>query len=556
MGANVPPSGIKSKAKAVTEITDCVGTKDVDPRVIIEKHFQVFEAIVGLAKQSLFQAKYENSAAYVQTAGHYAWYHPTGLFTCAELETILQQIGTALVPVSHASPRAVPVSPRTVLHVLTEAYGLGGHTRFVWRWIRADAKRSHSVVLTRQQDSELPAALKEAAEHTGGGVYFLDRRPGGLLARARALRRLATHADHVILHTHPNDVVPLIAFSQKQRPPVTLLNANDHVFWLGVSIVDQVAQLRESGRKLAKQRRGIPEFRCPLLPIPIEVEHGPAQRLEAKKQLGISPETVVLLSVASAYKYSAPPGQHFCDVLLPVMHKHQNALLLVIGPEGDREWATAAQEAGGTVRLLGKRRDTELFYRASDIYLDSFPFNSLTSALEAGAYGTPLVSYGVHSADAEVLCTDDVGLQGLILRGCDIEDYRNQVSRLIENPDFRAHLGELTRKGIIACHTNGGWNRLLEELYLRGSQAATEMRDEASVGRKITELDIKLAQVFAISGWSRGFANIIRNYVALFPLGARMGIWRDIFRGEWHYFPSLVLSDWQKTSLRLLCARA
>jgi hypothetical protein len=533
-------------------------TTSTEVQAAIDRHFAAFQALVGCARESLLQGKHDQCAAYIQTAGHHAWYHPTGLLACPELESMLTQIGSALAPRARATARIAPVPPRRVLHVLTEAYGVGGHTRFVWRWIRADADRSHSVVLTRQQDCGVPRSLKAAAEGTGGKLYFLDRRPGGLLARAQALRRLAARADHVILHTHPNDVVPLIAFAGRgQTPPVTLMNLNDHVFWLGASLVDQVAQLRESGRELAQQRRGLSESRCPLLPIPIEVRPRPKQGGEAKRKLGLSEETIVLFSVASAYKYSALPGQHFTDVLLPVVQKHPNVMLLVIGPEERGEWASAARQAGGRVTVFGKRADTELFFRAADIYLDSFPLNSLTSALEAGSYGTPIVSYCVGSADAEVLCTDDVGLPNLIIRGHCVDDYRSQVSRLIEDAEFRAKLGELTRQGIIACHAEGGWNRLLEELYVRGAQASsTPAPQENAVRRRVTELDIQLAGVFAISGWSRDFTTIILNYVALFPLGARIGIWRDIFHSNWRSLPAFTLADWQKTGLRLLWQRS
>ena len=541
----------------MVEIAESTNERTTDLREAIEKHFALFQGLASLAKQLLLEREYETSAAYVQVAAHYAWFHPIGLFASPELEAILTQIGAALDPVASGPARIAPVPPRKVLHVLTEVYPLGGHTRLVWRWIQADAGRTHSVVLTRQYDGEVPQPLKAAAEGTGGKLYFLDRQAGGLLGRAQALRRLAVGADHVVLHTYPYDVVPLIAFAQKEaRPPLTLMNKDDHVFWLGGSVADQVAQMRYSGWRLSQQRRGTPEARCVLLPIPLEVKRRTLSRGEAKKQLGLPENAVVLVSVASAYKYSSPGGQHFAEVLLPVIQEKKNAMLLVVGPEQRDEWASASLQAAGRIKAFGKRGDVDIFYQAADVYLDSFPFGSLTSLLEAGSYGTPLVSYRANSSEPELMCEYDPGLSDLPARPNRVDDYRNQVCRFIDDAQLRARLGEQTRESITAHHGRSGWKRLLEELYLcRGVLSSADAWNGASISRMVTDFDIHLAQVYMTSGLSRPFPKVIRNHVGLFPLKARVGIWWNIFGHEWHFLPVFLLSDWQKTKLRLLWSR-
>jgi glycosyltransferase involved in cell wall biosynthesis len=536
------------------DIAERANVRITDPREAIEKHFAVFQGIAGLAKRLLLERDYETSAACVQVAGHYAWFHPTGLLASPELEAILNQIGAASAPAACAPARTAQMPPRSVLHVVSEAYSLGGHTRFVWRWIQADAHRTHSVALTRQDDGEVPQPLEAAVEATGGKIYYLDRQVGGLLARAQSLRRLGSSTDHVILHAHPHDVVPLIAFAVKEgRPPLTILNHTDHVFWLGVSVADQVAQIRNSGQKLSEERRGLPESQCVLLPIPVEIKQESRRRAEAKRDLGISEDTVILLSVASPYKYRTFRGEHFADVLLPVLQKHGNSRLLVVGPEERDEWAAANEQAGGRIMAFGRRRDTELFNRAADIYLDSFPFSSLTSFLEAGSYGTPILAYRVHPPDAATLCGDDPALEDLLVQTSSPDDFRSQISRFVEDAELRAKVGELTKKSIIAYHVRGGWNRFLEELYLHVNQhSRQQLPGDDRTLMNVTELDLRLAEAYETSGLARGFRGVVRNHVGLFPLKARMGIWWEIFAHEWRYLPQFLLADWQKTKLRLL----
>jgi glycosyltransferase involved in cell wall biosynthesis len=523
----------------------------------IEQYFAKFEQLIAFARDSFLAGDRDSSAAYIQAAGYYAWLHPTGLFASTELEELLTKIGSSLAPQPPAFSRTPQAPPKTVLHVLTEVHGLGGHTRLTWRWIEADPTRSHSVVLTSQGAPEVPAPLIQAAEATGGKVHFLDRGPGGLISRAQALRKLAANFDHVALHIHPYDVVPLIAFARReQRPPLSFLNHNDHVFWLGTTIADQVAEMRESGRQLSMSRRGISETRISMLPIPLEVKPELLERGEAKKQLGISLDAIVLLTIAGAYKYNAAEGQHFTDVLLPILQTHPRAQLLVIGPADTGVWATASQRSAGQLKVLGRRSDTALFYQAADIYLDSFPFSSLTAVLEAGGFAAPIVSYCARSAGAEILCGDDLALTKLILRGSNANEYARQITRLIENPKLRTELGQSTRESLIAYHAKGGWNEFLEKLYERSAESAqAEFAQGPHVPREVGELEAQLNEVFSISGLAADVSYILRNSVGFFPFKTRMKIWRDVFGSQPSLLPACLLSDWQKVGLKLLQQR-
>jgi glycosyltransferase involved in cell wall biosynthesis len=523
----------------------------------IERYYAMYEQLTGFARDCFHVGDSESSAAYIQAAGYYAWLHPTGLFASTELEDLLAEIGATIAAHTPAAGRDAPAYPKNVLHVLTEVHGLGGHTRLTWRWIEADDTRAHSVVLTSQGAPEVPAPLIRAAEASGGKVYFLDRGPGGLIARAKSLRKLAADFDHVALHIHPYDVVPLIAFARReQRPPLSFLNHNDHVFWLGATVGDQVAEMRDSGRKLSETRRGVAPSRISMLPIPLEVKPELLERSEAKKQLGIAQDAIVLLTIAGAYKYNAPEGRHFTDVLLPVLQNHPKAQLLVIGPTDTGVWAEATRRAAGQLKVLGRRGDTALFYQAADIYLDSFPFSSLTAVLEAGCHAAPIVSYCGRSAGAEILCGDDLALTKLIQRGSNPDEYARQIHRLIENPALRTDLGRLTRESLIAYHARGGWNQFLEKLYLRSAECARAAFVPGNrVPREAGELENQLNEVFSISGLAADVSYILRNSVGFFPLNSRLKIWREIFGSELRLLPACLLPDWLKVDLKLLQQR-
>ncbi len=520
----------------------------------IDRHFAILRSLEHKASLCFERGEMELSAAWIQLAGQYAWFHPTGVLASWDLETILAKLSRILSPDRRARNRERVAAPRKILHVLSEVYALGGHSRLVWRWIRADGLRMHSVALTRQMESEVPAPLKFAVEATGGRIHFLDRRRGGLLARARALRSLAGKFDHVVVHTHPWDVTPPIAFTaDEERPPLTLMNKDDHVFWLGAAMADQVAQMRPAGSLLCQERRGIPASRCRMLPLPLEIPQEPVRRQEARQALGIAGDAPVLLSVASPYKYETA-GEHFTAILLPLLHEFPEAILFVLGPDARGPWQSAADQCGGRLRAVGRRGDAEMFYRAADIYLDSFPLNSLTSALEAGIHGKPIVSYFPYSAEAGVLLSDDDALNGVSFLARDAEQYREALRGLISNPQLRLQRGEKTRESIIGQHTGKGWARFVEDLYAdvpRNRESDAPQPAE----RRVTELENVLTGIYAAAGLSRDLKQDIRNHLALFPLKARLALWAKEFGCNIGVLPSCILSDGQKTMLRLLRTR-
>src|SRR4051812_5622638 len=70
--------------------------------------------------------------------------HP-GVMTSPRLERVLTDVAERhLEPVERAKPPARPV--RRVLHIVTETYPTGGHSRVLWRWISRDRGRVHTVV--------------------------------------------------------------------------------------------------------------------------------------------------------------------------------------------------------------------------------------------------------------------------------------------------------------------------------------------------------------------------------------------------------------------------
>jgi glycosyltransferase involved in cell wall biosynthesis len=497
---------------------------------LVQQNFKEFRCLVAQAKNFMERGQYDAAAIYAEIAAFYAVGKHCGLFVSPELEAILSKIGQKVIPISLSSNQnpSLHKTPKHILHVATWVKSIGGHSRMIGRWIQQDTENSHSLVLTRQDATEIPHLLREAVRKSNGKMYILNGKIGDfeLIALAKRLREIAALADLVVLHIGNCDVVPLIAFANKeQSPPILLLDHADHLFWLGASISDVVISLRDSGMRLAQKRRGINLDQSVQLPIILEPTQRLLSRIEAKHELGIPEESILLLSVARSVKYKTIDGISFADAHIPLLENNKRAFLIIVGPGNTEDYSSAIQQTGGRIIVHPEREDTSIFYQAADIYVDSFPFVSTTSLLEAGSYGVPLVSRFPYSDASSVLGADMPGLIGNLIRTRDLEEYRKAVTYLIVDEQHRLSLGEATRKKIVETHTEIYWQRSLQAVY---AHAAIKPRETITTARMdqacIGEPDVFIQRIH--SNWDNNWRDwVFVPRLSMLPFGHRLRFW-------------------------------
>ena len=497
---------------------------------LIAQNFSMFDSLLFKAKDLVKHGQYDAAAVYGQMAANYAQINHCGFFVNGELEKLLLTIGKKAIPNNYHKRNISDLkSPNKILHVSTNIGSIGGISRLMGRWLEQDAERSHSVALTRQVAENVPQNIKDAVLNSKGKIYLLNEQVGGIITRAKRLRECAADADLVVLHTWEHDVIPTIAFANReQSPPIIHVNNGDHWFWVGASICDVLANLRESGRVLSQQRRGIESQRNLVLPTILEPISREISRAEAKRQLGLEPNSILLLSIARSVKYKTVGDINFAQAHLPLLDRYKNAILIVIGAGNSNEdWSDAIAQSQGRIRVLGETKDTATFYQAADIYVDSFPFVSITSLLEAGSYGVPLVSrYPYDSDKCGVLGSDMPGLADNLIRAKNIEEYTQALAKLVEDEKFRLSLGEATRSKIAANHWGESWQCLLERVYDRAMTVTkqTETPDE------VAEMSLGEPDVFLPSVNHTEIYTVIHWHLSLMPLKQRWSLWFSLVR--------------------------
>lgn len=407
---------------------------------------------VEKAEAAFMDGNCEGATIWAQKAADFAFWHHPAVYSSAELETVLLKCARELDARYEINIKDIPEknpAKRSVLHVLSQGYSIGGHTKLVKQWIQTDTDNTlHSIAVTLNGEST-PEWLIEAARNSGGWYYRLDQDNLNLCQRAKVLRAIAySWADVVVVHAHPHDPIPVLSFGIDGGPPIIFMNHADHGFWLGVSVADTVANIRKSGELITLNQRGAKHSEY--LPIPLSVPQRVIAKEEAKRRLGIDCDKIVLLSVASAYKYSACGQLDFLQSLKNIVLRNPQVIALVIGPIDEGRWQQLRFATGGRVRALGIQSDVSLYYNCADVYLESFPVGSITAALEAGIHGIPMV--GLIDKIPLIIQNDDISIKKANTHVCNLTAYEEEVEKLILNRDLRELRSSHIEKLILNDH--------------------------------------------------------------------------------------------------------
>jgi hypothetical protein len=421
-------------------------------RQAMEEQARAFDSFAAAALRATDPLE---AAGLAQIAYAYANRRHPGRMTSPPLERLINDLGRAHVP--GGEQRLPHPGPERMLHVTTQVYATGGHTRVLERWIERDRTRRPTLLLLRQEDP-LPDSLRDACSAAGAATVAAP--PGDLLQRARDLRALACHHDAVVLHVSPFEVVVALAFADPSgRPPTILFNHASQHLWAGVGAVDVLASLWQLDADDAVARRGVPAERSLVLPLPATPRPLPA-RAAARAQLGLPPDAPVLLCAASPYKLDPVLEPSFHDVVAALVTELPDVHVLVAGPAPDSGLVPDHPRA----RALGPVPDIGPLLAAADLLLDSWPASGATMMLDAAAAGLPCLALG--GGDPSVaLVRPPAGLfDGTVTNAGDLPELVAATAALLGDEPRRRALADRVRTYAATCHGERGWLDALEEL--------------------------------------------------------------------------------------------
>lgn len=504
-----------------------------DPTLALaEARFREFEATLATAEKAFRRGRYDAAAAHAGLAALTAMRPHAGFFASPRLERMLLQIGRRTAEATDYR-RPVETRIRRVLHVASEILPVGGLTNNLTHWLGADSSRTHSLAMIHHRH-EIPEAITIPIRKSGGEIYRINKTRGHQIAWAQRLRRIAQTYDAVVLHVYGQDPVPVIAFAEPaRRPPVLLLNHADHLFWLGASIADVVINMREAAADLSIARRGIEQRRNVVVPTVIAPPVRTRSREDARRALGIPLDGIVMFSAARGMKYRTVDGVPYTAPFVPLLEKHPKAQLIVLGAGEQPDWKSDIDAVDGRIQSFAEQPNARVFHEAADIYVDSYPFVSSTSMMEAAGLGVPLVSRFYGPREARIFAINHPGIDKPTLHAASDQQFVDHLDRLISDPAFREAKGREAREAVLYYHTPPGWLAFIERAYRAAEELppvdsaamfAPDARETLSHG----EPDRSLYEIFGFSGDDKWV--LMRDYLGVLPLMARVHAWAKLRR--------------------------
>lgn len=299
----------------------------------------------------------------------------TGQYSSALMENEIIEIGKKINFQRNTAPKK-----NHVLHVMSRAYAVGGHTRIVNNWIKWDEERTSSIVFTEMTYFEVPDFLKERVRESGGRIYCLQ---GDYISKAEDLLDLSQDYERVVLHIHMHDIVPVLAYSNiNWDTPVYFYNHADFRFSYGFSVSDVVLNLNEFDDRITKDYRGcevstVLEFpglanaEGPIIinTSQVKAELGERYHFDASKKL--------IVSMGANFKYKNIIGisfNHFVTELLSRLDEDVYFLIIGADPK-EKKWEVMSQETEGKGKALGvlPLEEAEKLISCADLYVASFP---------------------------------------------------------------------------------------------------------------------------------------------------------------------------------------
>ena len=280
---------------------------------------------------------------------------------------------------------------------------------------------------------------------------------------------------------------------------------------------------------LAEKRRGIARERSLLVPIIVSPTIRTQTREQARKDLGVKDDEVLLVSVARRDKYRTVEGQSYADAHTAVLRKFPNARLMVVGADDQPDWQASIHATDGRIEPLSPRVPKQ-YLEAADIYLDSYPFCSATSMMEAAGYGLPCITRFVLPKDARICGMDHPGLYGPLVEVNNLASYQTKLSELVANAGLRKSAGDAIHESVKRSNVAPGWCSYLEAAYTVACALPRPDGHAIFAGSADTpefgEPDIRIEDIYGRQRPDRH--QLLKEHLGQLGFSERLRAWRTI----------------------------
>lgn len=383
----------------------------------------------------------------IEILSRFAYLNHTGLFYDVRTEGILLEIGRSINETINEVDSLIEngdfSSTHSTLHIATEIYKTGGHTRILAQLVKRSTQVDQYLLLTKQKRDDLPEWFVLETSDKLRIVTLADTLLNNtLLEKALFIRKYSRKFERVLLYVHPYDALPILSFAEVETPPVLLENHAHSWFWLGSSIADIVFSHTEFHKELTDKYR--PVKRSTLLEIPQDDDlpklYDSQDKREAKRRLLLDPELTCITIIGNRSKfYPLSEEYNVFKLIKCILERFDKVNVIVVGLTAELEEIQRYKLDLSRVRFVGYQAQIHDYYLATDICLDSIPEPSLGATTMAAVIGLacPLYKYGRTNIFYAANFFHSELYNSLLGHSETLKEYLEKIEFLINNPGLR-----------------------------------------------------------------------------------------------------------------------
>lgn len=392
----------------------------------------------------------------IEHISYYYFIRETGRYSDEFLEKEVIKISNTI-----HSFRSSQEEKNTTLHVVSHVEEAGGHNYLILNWIRFDASKKHSMVLTKQYNYPIPEFLTDSITASGGRIYNLKN--DDRIRQAKQLLEIASGYEKIIVHSHPDDALPLLAFSNHEwTKPIYIMNQANFAFNIWVSIADMVLDISKDDHILSVKYRDCRNAK--ILRIPMEkkevtnINVPEYQRKEILNRFALPSGCKVITSMARDVKFTPVEKYNFQDVIKKIVSKYNNVYFIIIGGNRNRDiWKKLIKETKGKVKVVGERSQKEVdeILGITDLYIDSYPISSYTCVLQALDKCIPIATMENGGITPDNLT---------LMKKNNVDELIEWVDLTLDKKNQEEEMNEI-RNRVMKQHWKDDWCKRLENIY-------------------------------------------------------------------------------------------
>jgi hypothetical protein len=281
-----------------------------------------------------------------------------------------------------------------IVHVFTTTYITGGHTRFLENLVQLDDCYVHHLLITNQGEIPVRQSLFDIIHSKGGEVHLLQKNTlDQQIVDFQAF--ISEKASKIILHVHPNDILPSIALQNiPDEIEVLFFNHADHLFSFGCDVSTAIINIRDEAQRISIHERCMKKSF--ILPLPIlKAEPDHADLTAIREKYGVEENDVIGLSIGNPAKFHKNKQHHFFKTIYTALEQNPRLKIFVVGVSQADFCPELDVIEHQRLEFLGTQKDPSELQRIADISIDPMPLGSYTALLETCYYGAyPMVCYG------------------------------------------------------------------------------------------------------------------------------------------------------------------